>query len=148
MGFDLKKLGTKKGKAQIEVYGEELNVEYKPNVITAQWSDDLDSLVRGGANSDRLFEKMFELITGWDVTNDGEPVPLPTEAQRQKIKDARDALENAKQGKETEKAEKELDKAKGDGLGVLRETFPLPFVGQLLQACARDMSVGGADPKR
>lgn len=148
MGFDLKKLGNKTGKAKIEVFGEEINVEYKPNVITAQWSDDLDSLVRAGANSDQLFEKMFELITGWDVTNDGEPVALPTPEQRKALKDARDKLENADEDKKIEKAEEDLKKAKDAALGDLREYFPLPFVGQLLQACARDMSVGGANPKR
>lgn len=144
MGFDLKKLGAKTGKARIEIFGEELNVEYQRNVITAQWSDELDTLVRGGANSNSLYRKTIELISGWDVENDGKPLALPTAEEIDAYEKAAKALDDAEGDKATKEAEKALDKQKESNFGILRAAFPLPFVGQLLQACARDMSVGGA----
>ena len=54
-------------------WGEmEINIAFRPAVLTPEWVDSWSEL-----SVDRA---LFELVSSWDITSDGEPLPVTEEA--------------------------------------------------------------------
>jgi len=64
---------------QIDIDGEALNVEYRPNVVTPVFLDSLEGL----SNRESVHKQVCQAVQTWDLLDDsGQPVPITEEILR------------------------------------------------------------------
>ena len=83
--MDLAALKSKRAKIKTAFDGEEISIEFSPHLLTPEYQARLRKLASnaeeaGEENSDVLF--LSEIMSGWDVVNNGEPFPPTKENLR------------------------------------------------------------------
>jgi hypothetical protein len=78
MPLDLQSYKATVKSVSVAVGGETLSVSYRPSELTPRFLKELKEKSTGG-DAETTAEMLFHILTKWDVTDGGNPVPLTPE---------------------------------------------------------------------
>lgn len=74
--MDLNAIASKTATTEVPFLGETVRLDYRPALLTR---DRLAALDAENVDEDTAATFLCDVLAGWDLTNDGEPLPITVE---------------------------------------------------------------------
>jgi hypothetical protein len=81
MPLELSDLKVKRRSVAVQYDDEIINIEYCPGMVTPEYQSAMLALAKCDTNEDQVaaWEQILAVMVSWDITNDGEPLPITRE---------------------------------------------------------------------
>ena len=81
MPLDFSDLKAKRRAVAVQYDGEVINVEYCPGMVTPEYQSAMLALAKSEPTEDQTaaWEQMLAVMASWDITDNGEPLPITRE---------------------------------------------------------------------
>lgn len=80
MPLDIRSLSARSREISVEYAGEIIRVTYAPAKVTPAWERGFQEALKDEWRTRALVDALAEILVGWDLTEEGAPLPVTRES--------------------------------------------------------------------